>query len=85
MPSYAYDSPQIGFENQYTLDQPWIFNGNLDRFDWKLVGKKEMYVPYNSFGMYNFNAKLHDVLLPKFLSPITAATSCTASGWWRRP
>jgi hypothetical protein len=69
MPSYAYDSPQIGFENQYTLDQPWIFNGNLDRFDWKLVGKKEMYVPYNSFGMYNFNAKLHDVLLPKFLSP----------------
>jgi hypothetical protein len=68
MPSYAYDSPQIGFENQYTLDQPLLFIGNLDRFDWKIVGKKELYVPYNCFGMYNFNQKLHDVLLPKFLN-----------------
>jgi hypothetical protein len=62
MPSYSYDSPQIGFENQYTMDEPYIFNGSLDRFDWKLVGKKEIYVPYSSFGAYNFKAKLEDVL-----------------------
>jgi Protein of unknown function (DUF1329) len=61
MPSYAYDSPQIGFENQYTLDEPFVFNGTIDRFDWKLVGKKEIYVPYNSFGTYNFQAKFEDV------------------------
>jgi hypothetical protein len=67
MPSYSYDSPQIGFENQYTIDDVWIFNGNPDRFDWKIVGKKELYVPYNSFGMYDFRAKLHSVLLPQFL------------------
>ncbi|MGS0626220.1 DUF1329 domain-containing protein, partial [Ralstonia sp. VS2407] len=23
-------------------------------YDWKLVGKKEMYVPYNDFGAYDF-------------------------------
>jgi hypothetical protein len=68
MPAYAYDAPQIGFENQYTLDQPWLFIGNLDRFDWKITGKKELYVPYNCFGMFNFNQKLHEVLLPKFLN-----------------
>lgn len=67
LPSYAYDSPQIGFENQYTLDEPWVFNGNPDRFDWKIVAKKELYVPYNCFGMHDFRAKLHDVLLPQFL------------------
>jgi hypothetical protein len=61
MPAYAYDSPQIGFENQYTLDEPFVFNGTLDRFDWKLVGKKEIYIPYGAFGVYNFNAKFEDV------------------------
>lgn len=67
LPSAAYDTPQMGFENQYTFDQPYLLNGSIDRFDWKLVGKKEMYIPYNSFGMFDFKAKLHDVALPKHL------------------
>ncbi len=62
MPTYAYDAPQIGFENQYTLDEPRMFNGTLDRFDWKLIGKKELIVGYNAFGMYDPAAKLDDVL-----------------------
>lgn len=62
MPSYAYDSPQIGFENQYLMDEPNMFWGTLDRFDWKLVGKKELYVPYNAFGVYNFAAKQSDIV-----------------------
>jgi len=61
MPSYAYDAPQIGMENQYTMDEPQVFTGPLDRFDWKLVGKKEIYIPYDSFGAYNANAKFEDV------------------------
>ena len=69
MPAYSYDAPQIGFENQYTLDEPWLFNGLLDRFTWKLVGKKEIYVPYNNFGMYNFNAKFADTFQPGFVNP----------------
>lgn len=69
MPSYAYDSPQIGFENQYTLDEPLVFTGTIDRFDWKLVGKKEMYVAYNSFGIYDFTAKFEDVAHNDSLNP----------------
>jgi catechol 2,3-dioxygenase-like lactoylglutathione lyase family enzyme len=68
MPSYAYDAPQIGFENQYTLDEPFVFNGAMDRFDWKLVGKKELYVPYNSFGAYDFSAKFEDVAQKDFIA-----------------
>jgi hypothetical protein len=67
MPSYAYDSPQVGFENQYTLDEPYVFQGTLDRFDWKLVGKKELIVPYNSFGAYDFAGKLDDLVKPNGL------------------
>lgn len=68
MPTYAYDAPQIGFENQYTLDEPYVFNGAMDRFDWKLVGKKEMIVPYNSFGSYDFDAKFEDVAGKDFIA-----------------
>jgi len=69
MPSYAYDAPQIGFENQYTMDQPLLFNGTIDRFDWKVAGKKEIYVPYNNVNMFDPGAKLHDVLGENFVSP----------------
>ncbi|WP_326537397.1 DUF1329 domain-containing protein [Pseudorhodoferax sp.] len=69
MPSYAYDSPQIGMENQYLLDEPYVFNGTLDRFDWKLVGKKTLYVPYNNFGVYRFDAKFDDIAKPDFVDP----------------
>lgn len=68
MPTYAYDAPQIGFENQYTLDEPYVFNGAMDRFDWKLVGKKEIYVPYNSFGAYDFSAKFEDIAQKDFVA-----------------
>jgi len=69
MPSYAYDAPQIGMENQYTMDEGFVYSGPLDRFDWKLVGKKEMIVPYNAFGMYDFSAKFEDVAQRDFISP----------------
>ncbi|WP_316893679.1 DUF1329 domain-containing protein [Ralstonia mannitolilytica] len=61
MPAYTHDAPLIGFENQYLVDEFNMFNGALDRFNWKLVGKKELLVPYNVFGMYRFKDKLHDV------------------------
>ncbi len=65
MPTYAYDAPQIGFENQYTMDEPRMFNGTIERFDWKLVGKKEMLVGYNAFGMYDPKVNFHDVAKPE--------------------
>lgn len=65
MPTYAYDAPQIGFENQYTMDEPRMFNGTIDRFDWKLVGKRELLVGYNAFGMYDPKANFHDVAKPE--------------------
>lgn len=64
MPAYSHDAPQIGYENQYTVDDTELFSGALDRFNWKLVGKREMLVPYNDFGMYDFNSKFDAVAKP---------------------
>jgi len=47
-PDVAYDTPNPGSAGASTYDDAWIFNGALDRFDFKLVGKKEMIVPYNT-------------------------------------
>lgn len=69
LPTYSYDAPQIGFENQYAVDELQVFVGAMDRFDWKLVGKKELVVPYNSLGMYDFTAKKQDVMGQDFISP----------------
>lgn len=62
LPTYDYDAPEIGYENMYNVDQTTIFYGAPDRFDWKIVGKKEMYVPYNEFGLYDFKKGMKDVL-----------------------
>jgi hypothetical protein len=69
LPAYAYDSPLIGFENQYPADTSFVFIGNPDRFDWKIIGKKEMYVPYDNFRMQRFNYLIKDAMQPQFVNP----------------
>jgi hypothetical protein len=69
MPSYSYDAPQIGLDNQYTIDESNIFFGPMDRFDWKLVGKQELLVPYNAFGAYDGSARSEDVAQQSAIAP----------------
>lgn len=69
MPAYSYDAPQIGLDNQVTVDESNMFFGPLDRFDWKLVGKQELLVPYNAFGAYDTSAKIEEVTQKDFVAP----------------
>jgi hypothetical protein len=48
-PDLAYDTPNPGTAGAGTYDDVFVFNGALDRYDWKLVGKQEMIVPYNTY------------------------------------
>jgi hypothetical protein len=66
-PTVAYDNPLQGTESLMTNDQVRMFNGIIDRFDFKLLGKKEMIIPYNSFGIsYAQGKTLKDVLGPQY-------------------
>ncbi len=49
-PTVAYDTPNSGTQALMTYDDVLMYNGSLDRYDWKIVGKKEMYIPYNCYG-----------------------------------
>ena len=66
-PELAYDTPQDdGMRTSDELDQ---FNGGTDRYDWKLVGKRELIVPYNNFQILSPTLKLADLLKPGHLNP----------------
>ncbi len=60
-PTFAYDNPVPGYENLLAVDQYPMFGGRLDRYDWKLVGKQELIIPYNTFKFNNQDQKLADV------------------------
>ncbi|HYG86411.1 MAG TPA: DUF1329 domain-containing protein [Azospirillum sp.] len=48
-PDFAYDTPDPATGGLRTADMTDMFSGLLDRFDFHLVGRREMYVPYNAF------------------------------------
>jgi hypothetical protein len=63
-PNVAYDNPGIAADGMRTSDQLDMYNGAPDRYDWKLVGRKEMYVPYNSYRLQDRSVKIKDILTP---------------------
>lgn len=67
-PAVAFDTPNPGTAGIATYDDAFLANGSPERFDWKLVGKKEMYLPYNGYDfVYTTPAK--ESLGPKFIDP----------------
>jgi uncharacterized protein DUF1329 len=63
-PNVAYDNPGTAADGLRTNDDFGMFNGATDRYDWKLLGKREMYVPYNSYKISDPQYKYADVLKP---------------------
>ena len=67
-PDISYDTPNPGTAGAATYDDTWMFNGAMDRFDFKLVGKKEMLVPYNTYRL-TISQEAADVTTPNYLNP----------------
>lgn len=63
-PNVAYDNPGTAADGMRTSDQFDMFNGAPDRYEWKLIGKKEMIVPYNSYALHSDKLKYADILKP---------------------
>ncbi|AJA16099.1 DUF1329 domain-containing protein [Pseudomonas sp. YQ_6] len=67
-PNLAYDTPNPGTSGSGTYDDVFVFNGALDRYDWTLVGKQEMYVPYNTYRL-TYNTDVKQLITPNHLAP----------------
>ncbi|MGC1507064.1 DUF1329 domain-containing protein [Ketobacter sp. MCCC 1A13808] len=48
-PQVSYDGPGTAADGLRTSDNFDMFNGAPDRYEWTLKGKKEIYIPYNSY------------------------------------
>lgn len=68
-PDVAYDGPGTASDGLRTADDLDLYNGAPDRYDWKLLGKKELYIPYNAFKLRDKNLKYKDILLAGHMNP----------------
>ena len=63
-PQVAYDAPSAASDGLRTSDQVDMFNGAPDRYNWKLIGKQEIYIPYNSYKLANPELQYDDIVQP---------------------
>ncbi len=61
-PDLAYDNVADGTEGMRVTDQYFGFNGALDRYNWKLFGRREMFVPYNTYKVASKSLKYADII-----------------------
>lgn len=67
LPNACCDTPTPASAGIAMFDQTDVFTGRLDRFDWKIVGKKEMLMPYNNNRLLQRPSS--DILLDHHLNP----------------
>lgn len=68
-PDLAYDTPNPASGGTSGMDEIRGFFGSPDRFDWKLIGKKEMYIPYNSYKLLQPACSEEKGLTKDFINP----------------
>lgn len=68
-PEYKYDTPIGANGGAFNYDETNIYSGRPDRFDFKLVGKKEMLIPYNTYKPLQPSATTSSWLTPKHPNP----------------
>jgi hypothetical protein len=71
-PNVAFDNPGTGSDGLRTADQFDIYNGSPERYDWKLVGKQEMIVPYNAYMLHSDKLKNSDIIRPLHINQANA-------------
>ena len=66
-PEISFDTPSTQNNGICNYDEIYGFNGSLERYDWKYLGKKEMYIPYNNNRMVGSPAE--SAHLEHFIDP----------------
>jgi Protein of unknown function (DUF1329) len=67
-PNIAFDNPGTAADGLRTSDQFDMYNGSPERYDWKLIGKREILVPYNNYKLHKAKVRPDDVIRPLHLN-----------------
>jgi hypothetical protein len=68
-PRAAFDTVYEGSDGLQMFDQIDVFNGALELYDWTLVGKREIFVPYNAVLLDAAGRDSGNVVLATHLNP----------------
>ena len=68
-PNLGYDSPIAAADNLRTADDTDIFNGALDRYNWRYEGMREIYVPYNNYRIGEQGTPYSEILGVSHVNP----------------
>lgn len=63
-PNIAFDTPGTATDGLRTTDDFDMYNGSPSRYNWKLIGKKEVYIPYNSYKLHAKGLDYDDLIKP---------------------
>ncbi|MES2258410.1 MAG: DUF1329 domain-containing protein [Pseudomonadota bacterium] len=67
-PEFAYDTPSSQMGGAMNYDEIGLFSGRMDRYEFKLLGKKEKYTSQNSYN-FLFNTSKAALLGKQHLTP----------------
>ncbi len=62
LPEYGFDTPLTGTAGKLTIDSDRLMNGSPERYDWVLAGKKEIFIPANTYRVHSSDVKYDDLL-----------------------
>ncbi|WP_374439594.1 DUF1329 domain-containing protein [Pseudomonas panipatensis] len=68
-PNLAYDTPVASADGLRTVDDSDMFNGAPDRYEWKLLGKRELYIPYDNYRITSPAVSYRALLSANHLNP----------------
>lgn len=68
-PNVAYDNPGTASDGQRTNDQLDQYNGAPDRYNWELKGRRELFIPYNSYRVHSDRVKHDEILMAGHVNP----------------
>jgi hypothetical protein len=63
-PNVAFDTPGTATDGLRTTDDFDMYNGSPSRYNWKLIGKKEIYIPYNSYKLHAKGLSYDQLITP---------------------
>jgi hypothetical protein len=68
-PTFGYGMPGADTDGLRTVDEFELFNGSPYMYEWRLLGKRELLIPYNSYRIHSSDLKYDDVLHRDHVNP----------------
>lgn len=69
LPYVTHDNSALMSESLRTADDTDMFNGSPERFQWNLLGRQVMIVPYNNYDLSDPTVSYETLFTPKHLNP----------------